>query len=161
MDINFWFTAGISGLLGACIAGLWGIFKDILSRKAEAKSLSNGLIAEIRTLDHTMRTRRYRTEIENLISEMKKQKVDCYQFGAYIGDGFGPVYKASVQKIGMIDKGLAAEIITFHSILYAISCDFHEKSFFQKQGYDIETLESMVGLFLEAEQTASRILARD
>lgn len=157
MDINFWLTAGISGLLGACIAGLWGIFKDILSRKAEAKSLLNGLLAEIKTLDYTMRTRRYRTELEAHLSEMKKQKIDSCEFSAYIGDGIGPVYKASVQKIGLIDKDLAAEIITFHAILYAISCDFHEKSVFQKQGYDI----GMIELFITAEETASRILARN
>ncbi|MBS6741147.1 MAG: hypothetical protein KH310_24180 [Enterobacteriaceae bacterium] len=160
MDMNFWLTAGISGLLGACTTGAWGILKDKSSHNAEARALHNGLLAEVKTLDHLMRSRRYRTDLEFVVAEMKKANSNNYRFSAYMGDGIGPVYKANVQKIGMLNEDFAADIIKFHAILYAISCDLHEKSVFQKHGYDVKTLESMIALFIEAEKVASGIIIR-
>ncbi|MEI9880710.1 hypothetical protein [Atlantibacter hermannii] len=154
-----WFSIAAGAAIGACLAGFWSIIKDILNRRSEAKSLRKGLIAEVQTIDHIMKVREYRTILESLILQMKSEGKKTHRFGAYIGENFNPVYMANMDKIGLLPSSLGSDIVRFHAYIYAITCDFHEKSMFTKEGYDIETVENMVDLLVKTEQLACSILS--
>ncbi|EPF1256661.1 TPA: hypothetical protein L9220_003234 [Klebsiella aerogenes] len=157
MGTSFWLTVGTSALIGACLTGLWNIVKDILSRRAEAKALENGLIAEVKTLSHLLQVRRYKKTLEDTLQEMIANNQDTVEFSVFIHDNFNPVYRANVQKIGMLDNGLVEYIVKYHAYLFALVCDLHEKSILAKDGYSQDALKEMVQILNDAEAISEKI----
>ncbi|HDC4550355.1 hypothetical protein UXO29_16110 [Enterobacter hormaechei] len=157
MGTSFWLTVGTSALIGACLTGLWNIVKDILLRRAEAKALENGLIAEVKTLSHLLQVRRYKKTLEDTLQEMIANNQDTVQFSVFIHDNFNPVYRANVQKIGMLDNGLVEYIVQYHAYLFALVCDLHEKSILAKDGYTQDALKEMVQILNDAEAISEKI----
>ncbi|MCT9843725.1 hypothetical protein N7563_06575 [Leclercia adecarboxylata ATCC 23216 = NBRC 102595] len=159
MGTSFWFTVGTSALIGACLTGLWNIVKDILSRKAEAKALENGLIAEVKSLAHLLQLRRYKKTLEETLQEMVNNNLETIEFSIFINDNFNPVYKANVQKIGMINNDLGEHIVKYHAYLFALVCDLHEQSILAKDGYTQDALKEMVQILKDAEALSDKISA--
>lgn len=157
MGTSFWLTVGTSALIGACLTGLWNIVKDILSRRAEAKALEYGLIAEVKSLAHLLQVRRYKKTLEDILQEMITDNLDTYEFSVFIHENFNPVYRANVQKIGMIDNGLGENIIKYHACLLAVVCDLHEKSILAKDGYTQDAIKEMVQILNDAEALSDMI----
>jgi hypothetical protein len=158
MDAKFWLTIGASALLGACATGLWSIIKDVMARRAEAKSLEKGLIAEVKTILHLMSARKYRTHLENILRDIKNSD-DVHNIWVLIDGDFNPVYKANVNKIGMLNSGMTTEIVKFHACLYAITQDFNERSQLANKGFEKEDIEELISLFREVEKTGSVIVS--
>lgn len=157
MGTSFWLTVGTSALIGACLTGLWNIVKDILSRRAEAEALKKGLIAEVKTLSHLLEVRRYKNTLEELLQEMITNNEDTVEFSVFIHDNFNPVYKANVQKIGIINSGLGELIVKYHAYMFALACDLHEKSILAKDGYTQDALKEMVQILNAAEALSDKI----
>ncbi|HEF0085360.1 TPA: hypothetical protein R8G71_001380 [Citrobacter youngae] len=159
MGTSFWLTVGTSALIGACLTGLWNIVKDILSRRAEAKALENGLIAEVKSLSHLLQVRRYKMELEDTLQEMIENDLETIEFSVFIHENYNPVYKANVQKIGMLNNELSEDIVKFHAYLFAFACDLHEQSMLAKDGYTQDALKEMVQILNEAEVLSDKIAA--
>lgn len=157
MGTSFWLTVGTSALIGACLTGLWNIVKDILSRRAEATALKRGLIAEVKSLSHLLLVRRYKKTLEDTLQEMIANNQDAVEFSVFIHENFNPVYKANVQKIGMLDNGLGEYVIKYHAYMFALACDLHEKSILAKDGYTQDAIKEMVQILSDAEALSEKI----
>lgn len=161
MDMEFWQTVGASAFLGACVAGLWGIIKDICNRCAEKKALQNSLIAEVKSLNDLMKERGYISGLENILIEMENQNLEYFEFSIVTGDNFSPIYRANAHKIGVLDNNIASNIIKYHACLYAVTCDLHEKSLSTTQGFDKETIKQMIELLKMANNLAKKIISKE
>lgn len=158
MDYKFWLTIGASALLGACITGLWGMLKDVMCRRAEAKSLQNGLVAEVKALLHLMSVREYRIFLEDLLVEMEEND-EKHEISIVIEDNFNPIFRSNIDKIGKIDKRLVGDIVTFHNVMRAMTLDFSDKSSCAEAGYDKDDVAETLRLMKEVEDVGSRIVS--
>ncbi|AKX44929.1 hypothetical protein AKN87_07365 [Thiopseudomonas alkaliphila] len=151
--------AAIGGAFTGSIATFFPSY--FLSRQKyqrEQKAIATALTSEISALLKIIEHRKYLDGLIEAVKHLKEDPNIKYTLTVQVPEHYSRVYQSHVDRIGLIEPALAANIIEFHQLIDAVVQDIMPESPTQKKGGDIETFEELVTVMTSAISIGQKIL---
>ncbi|QFT39669.1 MULTISPECIES: hypothetical protein [unclassified Vibrio] len=146
LQANEWIPV-VSALGGALVGGLVTFFptKYLEDRKQKqfALQVRNCIIAEVSALIRVIENRKYVKAIEEAVDHLRNNPTDTYTLEADIPIHYSQIYQAQCQNLGVLDRTVARDIISFYQLVDAVVQDIKPEGTFSKHPSLEAYLESL------------------
>ncbi len=126
MDVNALipvYTAFGGIILGAIVSILPAYVIERAKRNAEAKAVTRAIVTEIRVSLFLAEKRRYVEHIEEVLVALRSGKLSSSTFQVIVPEDYCPIFKANLQRIGLLPTAIRDDVVTFYQLLEAAICD--------------------------------------
>lgn len=116
-----------SALGGAFVGAVSSIIPNLIinwhNYRTERRSTTLRLYAEIKAAIEVADYRGYIEHLEQIEEKLRNNKIPSWTYLVQVSDDRYPIYKSSLDQLGMIDVGLQVKIVEFYQLLEAIIQD--------------------------------------
>lgn len=146
---NAWVPV-IAAVGGALVGGVvsiiptWWIERN--KRDFERKSVTSALTAEIKALLCVIEHRQYVKQMKFALEQLKLSPGAKYKYQVKVPEHYSRVYQAHIEKLGIVDSSLSAQIVQFHHLLDSIIQDVSPGGIIADIGGDEESFKRLIAL---------------
>ncbi|MDP1539506.1 MAG: hypothetical protein Q8L72_02500 [Moraxellaceae bacterium] len=160
---NEWLPV-IAAIGGAFVGGISTFFPSYFlearRHRLERKGITAALISEISALLKIIERRNFLGGFFDAIQYLEENPNDRYTLTVKVPDHYSRVYQSHIDRIGLVEPKLAADIIEFHQLIDAVVQDIVPGSPLQEYGGDIEAFEELIKILGSAKHLGHKILSR-
>lgn len=146
---------GLVGALGSVIPN-WLI--ERYKRRSDREAITSALICEISSMLEIIDKRKFVDGLKSVEDDLNEGQI-CI-FSVKVPDDHSPIYGSLTDKIGVVEKHIAARIIRFHQLITSVIQDIAPGGHLAEEGGDRESFAEVRGI-LESAIDLGKDLARE
>jgi len=152
----------MSALLGTIVGGLIAFCSSVgatyildnRKKTLEARSIAVVISGEIGMVCKLIKKRQYQQHIQSHIANLKRDSSTA-SFSAHVRRSYSKAYDANIQKLGVLEYGLAGEIVEFYGLLNAAIEDIEGVS---NGDHDKHSEKTLIDLYTNLDSIIERIM---
>ena len=151
----------IAAIGGAFVGGTFASITHVISgwaqRRNERRTITSALLSEIDSILYILEKRGYVEAVEAATKELEEGKEDIIKLTVSVSSKYSKVFDSCTDKIGVIDKGLATEIIKFHHLLESVIIDLNDGGFVAEDGGDVSVFRELRSILADVIKIGNRL----
>lgn len=152
-----------SALGGAFVGAVSSFFPNyiigILKDRQATRSTTLQLYAEIKATIELAEHRNYIQHLESVVEAFNAKQITAYTFQIQVPDDRFPIFKSSLDRLGMLEVGLQVKVVEFYQLLEAVVQDVKPGGELNVRPAQAKTFEEALRIVKRARQIGVEILA--
>lgn len=152
-----------SALGGAFVGAVSSFFPNYiigkLKDRKDKRSTALQLYAEIQATIELAEHRNYIQQFERVVEAFNAQQVISYTYQIQVPDDRFPIFKSSLDRLGMLEIDLQVKVVEFYQLLEAVVQDVKPGGLLNTRPASVEAFQEALRITKRARQLGGEILA--